>query len=492
MNARIVGSRFLDERRRKRLTSDSDSTEWALAASTPPSSARPSPSPGRGRWQSTSRLRFPLRKAISRRKWKVWSVGLLALAFAAGILAGGLTVIRQPQTLGPGFEQIFDLETGVLVRFYSTVQMLLTGQLAMFIGWARSRNPHDLGRRYRVWAWIAAICFGYSLFIGTDAQTAIVETIRWAGGIHSSLRLSLGWMVPTGICLLLCLLRLNSEIHDNRVSQALLWMALASWTVVGAWQLGGGGTFADTTAIGGDAVVLAACRMFGHWCLLMGLLWHARHVVYKSAGMPARAPSRLRRILSKLRAKRAPSTDGTAADRNARKSQPAAGKKARKSDVAAVNAGRSKESEAARADKPAPARSTTTSKSTSIESTPRPVEKPTAVSPSSPVARPAGQRSLTPTPASSTRPSPPFAKPAMAATKPAPTTAKPASMSAKPAPTLSQSTPGSTKAVQATRIDPSEDSLSDDASDGDLRGGLSKKERRKLRKQIRQQHEADH
>ncbi len=415
--AGFAGSRYLDERRRRRLATESDEADRGAATSAPPITGGAAPSP---RVARSSYTHFPLRKAISRRKWKVWSVGLISLLFGIGMLVAGIAAARQAERLGPGFVQIFDLSAARMVSLYATLQLMLTGQLAVFIWWGRSRSLNDFGGRYRVWAWTAAVCFLFTLLTGVEAHKAIVETVRWATGIESSARLAAAWLVPTLICLTICVLRLSHELRNNRVSVVLLWMAVAAWSVTAAQQLGS--RLSDVAALGGETVVLAGCRIFAHWCSLMCLLWHARHVVYESAEAPAETPSRIKRLLSRLliRLKRNRSAD--------------------EDDVTA--------------------------------------KSPKAVAPR--------QRSRKATTVAA--PEQPDSAKMSVATKPAPAAlpvaTQPKPVPSPPNPIASPSPPEKSSGI--SRIDPPEGD-DDEAAEGDAFRGLSKKERRQLRKQLRQQ-----
>ena len=398
--AGFASSRYLDERRRRRLATGSEDADHASAVSELAASAggaSPAARPLRPSYRH-----FPLRKALSRRKWKVWSLGLISLLCGTGILIAGIEAAQQAERLGPGFVQIFDLSAARMVSFYATLQLLLTGQLAVFIWWARSRSQSDFAGRYRVWAWTASTCFVFTLLMGVDAHKGIVETMRWAMGVENSTRLAAAWLIPTVICLAICVLRLNHEMRDNRPSAALLWMGVAAWTVIGAQQLGS--RLPDVSTLGGQTVVLPACRMFGHWCLFMSLLWHARHVVYKSAEPPAVRPGWIKGLIARLRLrlKQSPSANESG-------------------DAV-------------------PGRKTA--------SAPRRSRKATPVATVPPVV---SQPKHTPSP-------------------------------------LKQSASPPEKSNSITRVDPPEDDEAEDAEDGEAVRGLSKKERRRLRKQLRQQH----
>ena len=223
-----------------------------------------------------SRFHFPLRKAISRRLWKVWGTGLAGLLVGAGIVAGGYFDELRSQELGPGFHSLFNLSSARAIRYFSTILVMLAGQLALFIWWARSRAQGVSAVRYRSWGWLSVICFLASFVIGSEAHHAATETLVWFAGGQLSFHPELAWMIPGGTCVLGFLWLLHSDLRQNRTGLALLWLAALSWIAGGAIRRVGDLSLDPlyVTLIETGAVI------FGYWCLLMSMLVHARHVVY--------------------------------------------------------------------------------------------------------------------------------------------------------------------------------------------------------------------
>jgi hypothetical protein len=185
-----------------------------------------------------SALHFPLRKAISKRLWKLWGAGLAGLLVAAAILAAGYFDSVRAGELGPGFHSLFDLASSRAIRVISSVQVLLAGQLALFIWWARSRGQNGAPYRYRTWAWLAAVCFVASFAIGVDAHLALADTIAWAAGDQVTVEPQLGWLVPTGCCLLAFLCLLHADLKQCKTSLVLFWLAVMSWAGAAAIDRG--------------------------------------------------------------------------------------------------------------------------------------------------------------------------------------------------------------------------------------------------------------
>src|SRR5579872_7370008 len=143
--AQFAGSRSLDERRRRRLATESEEglTEAPPAPAPRRTSTAKSPSKSRGPGH------FPLRKIVSSKLWKHSIVGLCGLLLAGGLLVSGWAAHVNPARLGPGFVWLFDLSAARFVRSYLSTAMLLSSQLALLIWWLRSQSLQDFKGRYR-------------------------------------------------------------------------------------------------------------------------------------------------------------------------------------------------------------------------------------------------------------------------------------------------------------------------------------------------------
>ncbi|MEX2287481.1 MAG: hypothetical protein WD648_10355 [Planctomycetaceae bacterium] len=446
MRTRFAGSRALDERRRRRLATGSDDNQFGNALSDVTAKLSRGGQPG-GISRASMGLSFPLRKAISRRLWKIWGVGSLGLMVGAALIAASFYADRYYPILGPGFSHLFDLAGGRAIRFYGVVAFLLSGLLSVFVWWARSRSHKDFRRRYRIWSRFAGACFLFSFLIGTDAHLALNETILWFWKRGPVPPAPWSWLAPTGCCVFVFLLMLHRDMRECRASLTMLWMAALSWTAAGGMFVAGGKIPGDPLVI---AMIQAGTMVFGHWCLLMSLLLHARHVVYKSAEPPSAATSRSRWHFPRIWfRKNASKVDASAlADRN--------NKRAARQSAADAKA---KSRQSTKAESPAKSSVPPTEKTTTpvaAKSTP-----PVAGKTNAPIVGKAG----------------------------APIAAKPSAPAAQPVKTAAAASPRaivqprSTPQTQTLRVDQPETET--EALDNDNLKGLSKRERRKLRKQWR-------
>ncbi len=276
--AEFAGSRSLDERRRRRLATESDEALSESAA--PPVSRRvtafkrPEKSRGPGH--------FPLRKIISARLWKHSVVGFCGMLLASAIVAAGWAAEVHPARLGPGFLPLFDLSAARLVRWYLSTAIFLSSQLAVLIWWLRSQSLQDFKGRYRGWAGCAAIGFIAAFAVETNAVRALSETARWLWHIDDG-RQSLGCLAALVLFGLVVWRFLYREMRDCLTSLGLLWLTGLFGAAAVVPMIGG------SLPISAFSLRLCQCgtAMLAALCLFMSFLLQARHAIYVTVEPPA-------------------------------------------------------------------------------------------------------------------------------------------------------------------------------------------------------------
>jgi hypothetical protein len=289
----FAGSRSLDERRRRRLATDSDAVALeAVAEPAPRRVATPRPKQSR-----RGPAHFPLRKVISIRYWKLALVILTAVAASAGILFGGWAATIYTERLGPGFVLLFRLDAARLVRGLATVGFLLTGELALLIGWARSQSLQDFNGRYRGWVLCAVLAFIAALGLETQLTAALSATAGWLWSEPFWHKATLCWLVPAAVCGLFAHAYAVREMRDCRLSLSFAW--LAALLACGTAAL----VLSRPLALPDPQPRLLECGFALGFVisLFASLTFHTRHVVYVCVDPPAIRPSRLRTILRVLR-----------------------------------------------------------------------------------------------------------------------------------------------------------------------------------------------
>jgi hypothetical protein len=292
--AGFAGSRSLDERRRRRLATESDTVAFEAVAD-------PSP-PRRTSAAKLKRIRrgpahFPLRKVISIRYWKLAAVILCITLAGAGILTGGWAAATHGEQLGPGFVLLFRLDAARLVRGFAAVGLLLAGELALLIGWARSQSLQDFNGRYRGWVFCGVLGFVAALGLETQLAAAWGATAAWLWPTPFSYKASLLWLAPTALCGLLVLTYLVREMRDCRLSLTFAWLAAVLGCAASATVLSRPLPLPMVHA----RLVECSIALLFVVCAFSSLLFHARHVVYVCVDPPAIRPSRLTAALRGFR-----------------------------------------------------------------------------------------------------------------------------------------------------------------------------------------------
>jgi hypothetical protein len=277
----FAGSRSLDERRRRRLATESDEglAEAAPAPISRRASAVKSPSKVRGPGH------FPLRKIISSRLWKHSVVGLCGLLLAGGLMVAGWAAHVHPARLGPGFVWLFDLPGARIVRWYLSTAIFLSSQLALLIWWLRSQSLQDFKGRYRGWVGCAIMGLIAAFAVQTNALLAWNETAKWLWHLDDN-RLRLSWLAPFVLCGLAAWRFLYREMRDCWTSVALLWLTVFFGAAAIVPMLGG------PLPISAFAIRLSQCgmAMLAVLCLFMSLLLQARQAIYVTVEPPAERP----------------------------------------------------------------------------------------------------------------------------------------------------------------------------------------------------------
>ncbi len=378
----------------------------------------------------------PVNSLIRPQLWIHWSVISLCLLAWGGLLYLG-DLAEQTDF---GLREIVGLRSGRLATFFSTLMLLWAGQLALLIFWYRRKSRNDFHGRYRSWLWAGVTLQLFLMFVATGAQHPFSEYMQQHYPLAIPRYDLLCWLVPIATVSLSLFRLLGLDMRPCRSSRALMWVAGIAAIVAGSSLLLDGflpARWQDLLQVGSATLC--------HLALASSLLLHARFVIHVNNEAPpgSRRPSVWSRLRDGL-----PSLPRLRRPRRQPKSAPT---------------------------EPQPAEAAATS--------PPPAEKPEKTR---------STARLKPD-------SPPAPKQA-----PAENTAKPASPAPRPTPPVAaieeledvqesraavrrdppqRPAPKSAAAPLPGRIDPEEDD--------DEYAGLSKKERRRLRKQQREGQRTD-
>ncbi len=282
----------MDERRRRRLAVNGEGfpTEAELKAG----GEKTLPDSVPAEWCAASPW-------IPRSPWKLWT--LVGLLFA-GICSVGFLVVRTPTfraELAPALEPLFRGDQPRLINYLNTIFWTLSGQLALLVGWHRTRSRLDFRGRYRVWAWIAPLMFfcGLCSATGLHAGLGIVlnqhlqlEESMTRFGLQARDSAQLAWFIPAGCLLLPCGWLLDRDMRRSTASIILLRLSLTT-LIAGMAAALYGARFFDA-AVATNAVML--CGLFGSATLAAALWVQGWYVAYVTPDPPVSAPFKLPKL----------------------------------------------------------------------------------------------------------------------------------------------------------------------------------------------------
>jgi hypothetical protein len=281
MSGRFAGSKSLDERRRRRIAADEAQQPTPPAE---PLAEAEKPLPAR---RPTGR--FPLRRLVSRSPWKLACVGALALLASLLAVGAGHAPAVQRGTYGPGVATFCSMDSGRLTETVAGFLLIVTGQLAWLIRWARARSLRDFRGGYRIWWWASVAFFVAGVSTLSEAHVAFATTLVWLAGPPPFGSDLLYQLLPAAAALLLLCPALQRDMRGCRASRPLLFLA------AGLWLAGGGAMLASerVTELLQPFDIAPRPEALTTGLLLCGvavafssLLFHTRYVVYESVEPP--------------------------------------------------------------------------------------------------------------------------------------------------------------------------------------------------------------
>lgn len=483
MTARFAGSKSLDGRRRRRLATESD--DVVSVQSGRGSTDGGGEESGELAPVPTRATQLPLRRVVSPRRWKLWTLGVTFLSLLGGLLWATWRVSQTPESAGPGATQMLSLSSSRVFDTLGGVLFLLAGQLAILIRAVRGMSLRDFDGRYRNWGWAAAVALVVAFCMATDAHVAAVQTVFWLWPSDLWQKEVLCWLIPVASWGLVMIAGMHRDMRDNKPALTLLWLAVTGWCVVIAARLAPGLPAAVGLPAPLDQIAVIGVGLFAHLCLFQAMLLHTRHVIYETADPPANRKPWLRLIVERLPRlrlpRRRPRTERSAeaADRGSEKPK----QKPLPATTTASKSDDAKPEPEQLAAKKAPARrKTTRTTKAAAPRTAKPAGKPKAKQAAKPAARPPAE--LEPTEAEKSTGAP---------ERPAASTAKGGSGNAaasKPKPAHTPLPPKPSE-DSADVVPMQSQTAQEDGPDPELLKGLSKKERRRMRKQWRDEQRQD-
>lgn len=276
MSIRFAGSRFVHERRRRRLAQEcggisvvAPSEDLTVAAVDSRSSDAPASTIGHS----------PVNSIIRPQLWVHWTITILcALAWVGMLYLGDLA-----ERTGAGLRDILGIRSGRLTTFFSTMMLLWAGQLALLIYWYRRKSRNDFAGRYRIWLWIGGMLQLFLVIVATGAHRPFAAYMQRIWPVEVPQYGLICWLVPAATLSVTMYRLLRIELKRHRSGLFLLNVAVSSGTVAALTLIVGGflpERLRDLVQVGSSTL--------SHLCLATSLLMHARYVVHVSNEAPKR------------------------------------------------------------------------------------------------------------------------------------------------------------------------------------------------------------
>ncbi|WP_397568379.1 hypothetical protein [Schlesneria sp. T3-172] len=265
MPIQFAGSSSTGDRRRRRLAVNGD----GISLETTSLGAE------RGRIQSQLVASSAAAPWVPVSELRIW-----IYAGIVGVLLLGLTVaMTRPlpfrPVLNPFVELLLSGERPRLLVVVSTLFLALSTQLGLLITWYRSQCKLDFSGRYRVWPWAAGLLGVGTLTVATGLQRVVGQVFGPMLGFAWQSE-TVAWLLPLCVVMLPMTLLLDRELRRSRSSLYTLRLAGALWYVAAWLELFRG----ELANVSGFGVVRQVLPMFASGTLFLGLWLHARIVAY--------------------------------------------------------------------------------------------------------------------------------------------------------------------------------------------------------------------
>lgn len=286
MSTGFAGSRSMDERRRRRLASESSETLDNLGDD--------SANATNARTHRFAAGQYPLRSVIFPKRWKLSLYYLPVLLCFSGLIAGDFYRPEFSSTES-ALSNYLSLKQSPLSLFLTGALLFFSGQMALLIAALRTQSLHDFSGRHRLWKWIAGGLFLFALCTTTQLHqvwgNTVIEIGLFDWGTHTQI---LAWLVPAVVTGLTVSLMTCLEMRGDRAGLNLTIIAIASYVTSLTILLTGNILPWENH----HHLIEAGILYFGHLSLFTGLLLHTHHLLYQSVDLPRKEPSRLRGVFA--------------------------------------------------------------------------------------------------------------------------------------------------------------------------------------------------
>jgi len=215
---------------------------------------------------------------------QLWKHSLIIVALVLVAVTTIWTEIYQPQAL----QELAANSHPRVSKGLAGSFLVLAGQLALLIGWIRSRSSVDFSGGYRCWKWLAGCLIAIGGLWITNFQDSLPQLAQLAaepiiGSIGAARRTLV--VVPIASLSIWVLSRVVPDMGRNRWSQAIFSIGILA--AIGRLLLSYGAMPVSVTPSVLNGILLSATGL-----VACSLLLHARFVLYISKDPPERTAAK--------------------------------------------------------------------------------------------------------------------------------------------------------------------------------------------------------
>ena len=317
MSIRFAGSRCVDERRRRRLAQEADGLPVDGDARSASRDASAGIDDENTDELSRRRGDAPADSLISPRLWKHVSLCVFLACVWGVILYFG----ERTDRLASGMRHIVGLEAGKLAKFFSTVMLLAAGQLSFISLWYRSRSRKDFKGSYKVWLWSALGWLTLCACRATGVHWNLADAVIQGHHLEIWSIQTMVWMVPAAVIVSALYRLLLREMRDCAASRWLMRLSVVA-AIASAVSVIVEPFVADAQLA---LLVRVGTTTLWHLLLAQAMLLHARYVIHFNNEPPSSPLRSWKLRLPKIRhPKRKPKAPKAKQEKNEKpKSKPA-------------------------------------------------------------------------------------------------------------------------------------------------------------------------
>lgn len=267
MSIQFAGSKSADDRRRRRLVVNADDpgadgTSGAEGLTGSGVSSELVKSAAAAPWVPVSEFRL-------------WMYAVLIGFFISGAAFALATPMSVRPELAPLTKHLLEGDRPALAVFIQTAFCFVCAQLSLLIGWYRAQCKLDYRGLYRVWPWAAAVFGATAICLATNAHGLsgqIVESVhllQWRPSV-------VAWLLPLTLAALPLIVLIDRDVRRSRSSLYTLRMAWILLLASASLEL----CAVDLANQPWAAKARIIVPLFAAATLFVGLWLHARVVAY--------------------------------------------------------------------------------------------------------------------------------------------------------------------------------------------------------------------